>query len=87
MCFSDEANFAYIIEAVQVKKPGASSEVKSSIAASRNPPPGLACGISSDTTNEDVQSVKELFPHLEACHIEVFMIDIVLCFCNTSFRN
>ena len=77
MCFSDEANFAYIIEAVQVKKPAIASEVKSSIATLHDPVPMLACSNSSDTTSEDIQSVKELFPHLETCHIEVFMIDTV----------
>lgn len=75
---SDEANFAYIIEALQAKKPD-TPEVKSAVAASHDPPPVLACSIpTSSITSEDVQSVKELFPHLEISHIEVFMITTAL---------
>ena len=76
--FSDEANFAYIIEALQTKKP-ATVEVESSATASHDPPPMLACSNFNGTASEDVQSVKELFPHLETSHIQVVRIDTVLC--------
>ena len=73
MYFSDEANFAYIIEALQVKKP-ATVEVKSSAAVVASPDPPHVCSNTNDTTSEAVQSVKELFPHLEASHIEVLWL-------------
>ena len=50
-------------------------KVKSSTAASHDPPSASACSNSSGSASEAAQSVKELFPHLEIAHIEVFIIN------------
>lgn len=83
LCFSDETNFAYIIEALQVKKPPTPPTTTSTL----DPPPVLsACCISDDSASETVQSVKELFPHLEISQIEVYMIIAVCPMCFLEFN-
>ena len=77
-CFSDETNFAYIVEALQVKKPD-TDKVKSVKVASHDPLSASACSNSNGSAGEAAQSVKELFPHLEISHIEVFVVNTTVC--------
>ena len=73
---SDETNFAYIIEAVQIKEPPSMVEPSNSTISGADvhrdtPPPKAACAAVNNSCGEAVQSVKELFPHLEISYIEV----------------
>ncbi|XP_065885281.1 activating signal cointegrator 1 complex subunit 2-like [Dysidea avara] len=70
----DETNFTYIIEAVQIKKPSSVVEPSNStVHVPRESPSLAACAVVNNTCSEAVQSVKELFPHLEISFIETLI--------------
>lgn len=61
------------MEALQVKKPAA-TKVEPSASHNHDPQSVALCNSSNNSTSEAVQSVKELFPHLEISEIEVCIL-------------